>query len=125
MEGPTEFDVCARIDPNERKAAVAWTARLFAISNLEAYKSIDKLLTVDAHVQIFAGCGWDDIPQLRKDLPTFARVDSVVITESSYPPSLCSRYCEVHSLKHGCPDCPVCEGNYISRVVDGKKIGCT
>lgn len=122
MENPIDFDIWCKLEENATKAASVWTANIHSIAILDAFKVVRNSLNQDGYVQIFVGCGWDDIPRFQQKLPDFTQQGSCVVTESSYRPSTCTGYCEKHLLRHTSQVCPVCEGFYISHIIDGKRI---
>lgn len=122
MENPIDFDIWCKLDADAVKAAAVWTANIHSIALLDAYKVVRDSVNQDGYVQIFVGIGWDDVPRLQQELPDFVQKGSGVVTESSYRPSACTGYCAKHLLRYASQTCPVCEGFYISRVVDGKRI---
>jgi hypothetical protein len=121
MDHPFEFDIWCKVDQSKIKAMAVWCANRHSIAIFDAYKAVQDSIKLDGYVQVFFECGWDDVRQLKQTLPDFAQRDSCLISESSYRPLSCPRYCEEHSLWYANPTCPVCEGFYISKVIDGEK----
>lgn len=122
MENPSEFDIWCKLAEGGVKAAAMWTANIHSIALLDAYKVVRASVNQDGYVQIFVGAGWDDISRLRHGLPDFVQQGSGIVTVSSYRPSACTGFCEKHLLQDVGQTCPVCEGIYISRVVDGRDL---
>ena len=122
MENPIDFDVCCKPKENVIKVAGEWTAKIHDISIHDALKSVRHAINRDGYIQVFIGCGWDDLPKLHEQLPDFVQVESCVVTQASYSPSACDGYCDKHKLLHVEQECPVCNGFYISHVVGGVPI---
>jgi hypothetical protein len=121
LDHPFDFDIWCKVDESRIKDVAAWSATRHSIALLDAYKAVRASIERDGYVQIFVECGWDDIPRLKQALPDFVKNDSSLISESSYRPLACPHYCKTHSLWYAHRTCPVCDGFYISKVVDGKK----
>ena len=119
MENPVDFDIWCTIKSGGVKSAVSWIERLHEVDLSEALKI---LKNKDGYIQVFKNCGWDDIPECLRNLPEFANEDSWVITESSYSPSFSEGKCDMHKVQLSNGVCPVCNGFYISRVIDGRRI---
>lgn len=122
MENPADFDVWCKVKEGTAKSVAEWTAKIHSISVIDALGAVRESLGKDGYIQVYVGCGWDDFPELCKELPYFVQQDSCVTTESTYRPSVCSGFCEKHSLRYVVQECPVCAGFYINRVIDGKRI---
>lgn len=121
MDNPIDFDVWCRIEDGSQKLAATWTANMNSQYIIDAFKIVRDSIKIDGYIQIFVRCGWDDIPGLLLKLPDFVKKDTFIITQSSYRPSDCPRYCEIHSLRYVAQLCPVCNGFYISNVINGKR----
>ncbi len=122
MENPINFDICCKPIENCTKAVAEWTAKIHDISIHDAIKSVRFAIKRDGYIQVFIGCGWDDLSELREQLPNFVDVESCVVTQASYSPATCNSYCDKHKLLYVTQECPVCSGFYISRVVSGMSI---
>lgn len=119
MENPASFDIWCKINDKATKAAAIWLMNIYPLSIIEAYKLVRDSVKEDGYTLVFVNVGWDDIPRLQQELPEFVQQGSDVITERSYTTSQCTGYCVEHKLWYVSRKCPVCEGNYASRVVDG------
>lgn len=121
MDSPVDFDVWCSIEGGSKKLAATWTANLNSLNIIESFKIVRDSMKIDGCIQIFARCGLDDIPGLLLKLPAFVQKHTFIITQSSFRPSDCPRYCEIHSLRYVAQLCPVCNGFYISKVINGKR----
>jgi hypothetical protein len=121
MDSPVDFDVWCSIEDGSQKLAATWTANLNSLHIIESFKIVRNSMKIDGCIQIFMRCGLDDIPGLLLKLPDFVQKHTFIITQSSYRPSDCPRYCEIHSLRYVTQLCPVCNGFYISNVANGKR----
>lgn len=119
MENPASFDIWCKINDKATKAAAIWLMNIYPLSIIDAYKFVRDWVKADGYTLVFVNVGWDDIPMLQQQLPDFVQQGSAVITETSYGLSQCTEYCVEHMLRYVSKKCPVCEGNYANRVVDG------
>lgn len=120
MENPPDFDVWGNIHAGMMKSAATWTARMHAISPVAAYMTVREALQEHGHVQIAVHCGWEEIASVLQDLPAFVQPGSCIVSQSTYLPAKCAGYCVKHGLHYVRQTCPVCDGDYISHVINGK-----
>ena len=118
---PPDFDVWGKMHPGAMRAAAAWTAKMQAISMLDAYKTVRHSLAEHGRVQIAVRCGWEDVGRLLQVLPAFVAAESCLVSQATYLPERCGGYCAQHGLHYARQACPLCEGDYISHVIDGRR----
>lgn len=110
---PSDFSIWAKVHADKLSSFLSWASKEYGIPVLEAHKIFHESIKNGDIVQIYSGYGWDDIPELLRNMPDFVVKGTELVSASEAEPCDLANYCEIHHVYYRGRECPVCSGDII------------